>query len=170
MITSSERLIVRESTLDDLPYHLAMGKDLQVMQYIRNGETRSDEKISEILKIQIEDYRKYSGLGIWAVCLRENNSFVGVAGLKHLDQTEDIELGYRYLKEYWGLGIATEASQLLLHYGFQKLKLPQIVAITHPENKGSVNVIEKLGFQYQKNAHYYETDVLYYTLDSMDYV
>lgn len=49
-------------------------------------------------------------------------------------------------KNYWGKGIATEAIELLVKYGFDKLKLKEIDLAVEPENKPAIRVYEKVGF------------------------
>ena len=41
------------------------------------------------------------------------------------------------------------------------MKLERIVAIAKPENIASRRVMEKVGMKYEKNAHFYNTDVVY---------
>jgi ribosomal-protein-alanine N-acetyltransferase len=64
-------------------------------------------------------------------------------------------------KPYWGKGLATEGSHTSLRYGFEIVKLERIVAIAKPENIASRRVMEKVGMKYEKNAHFYNTDVVY---------
>ena len=93
----------------------------------------------------------------------DNGIFVGWCGLK-IETHGLVDLGYRFLKKYWGLGIATEASRACLHHGFTTLNLPRIVAHAADENIASWKVLEKLGFTHVhtgdydnlKNYRYYE--------------
>lgn len=56
------------------------------------------------------------------------------------------ELGYTFHRDYWGEGYATEAVGLLLDFGFSSLGFERITATCHPENQGSMRVLEKSGF------------------------
>tara|TARA_Y100000385_G_C12859477_1_gene536586 strand:+ start:118 stop:327 length:210 start_codon:yes stop_codon:yes gene_type:complete len=49
-----------------------------------------------------------------------------------------------------GKGIATEVAFACLDYGFNQLKLNRIIASILPDNIGSMRVLEKIGFQYEK--------------------
>src|SRR5690606_34746369 len=77
--------------------------------------------------------------------------FSGFAGLKYLDDLGEVDLGYRFMKEFWGKGIATEAASACITLGFDTLNLDKIIAMVLPENKGSVRVLEKLNFKYEKD-------------------
>jgi ribosomal-protein-alanine N-acetyltransferase len=67
-------------------------------------------------------------------------------------------------KSYWGRGLATEAAEAALRFGFEIAKLERIVAIAKHENIASRRVMEKLGMKYEKDAYYYNNDVVYYSI------
>jgi RimJ/RimL family protein N-acetyltransferase len=55
-----------------------------------------------------------------------------------------VEIGWRLAKEHWGNGYASEAAAACLRFGFEKLKLQQIVAFTVPLNKRSIGVMKRI--------------------------
>jgi RimJ/RimL family protein N-acetyltransferase len=63
---------------------------------------------------------------------------------------DEVDLGYRFLPQYWGRGLATEASVVCLAYGFDVLGLERIIGITMPENLASMRVLEKVGMERQE--------------------
>ncbi len=77
-----------------------------------------------------------------------------MAGLKYLDDWQEVDLGYRLLPKYWGLGLATEASRACIDYGFHTLRLPRILGLVDPENVRSVRVLQKLGFVFDRMIEY----------------
>ncbi len=81
-----------------------------------------------------------------------------------MDNTEEIEVGYRLLKKFWSQGYATEMSKALIEYGFNQMKLDKIVGITHPENFASQNVLTKAGLVYVREDHFYNLDVKYFRI------
>ena len=68
-------------------------------------------------------------------------------------------------KAYWGKGLATEAAQACLQYGFENVEVESIVAIVHPENLASQRVIEKLGMLFVDQAHYFGMDCYRYSIE-----
>ncbi|NEP39593.1 MAG: GNAT family N-acetyltransferase, partial [Okeania sp. SIO2H7] len=64
---------------------------------------------------------------------------------------------------------STEAAKASLRYGFEELKLEKIVAVAQPKNIASRRVMEKVGMKYEKEANYYQTNVIYYTILSKEY-
>ncbi len=159
----SEHLSLRYITDDDLEnlYHLHSNPD--VMRYIRPPATSHEEIIGQINKI-ISYYTENPGLGVFAANEKASGEFIGWFCLKHLDRSDEIEVGYRLLPEFWGRGYATEMTKVLVAYGFNHLGLDKITGITHPGNSASQKVLEKARLMYQKDANYYDSDVWYYAL------
>lgn len=98
--------------------------------------------------------------------LKADNSFVGASGLVYYDNTPEIEIGYRMLKEHWNQGYATEASIGLLQYGFERLKLKKIVSSAHTENIALRRVMEKIGMRYIDDRFQYGCLQAYYTIEN----
>jgi ribosomal-protein-alanine N-acetyltransferase len=55
-----------------------------------------------------------------------------------------VEIGWRLAKEHWGNGYASEAAAACLRFGFENLKLQQIVAFTVPLNERSIGVMKRI--------------------------
>ena len=146
----TERLIIRPFTLEDLAPSYEMNLDAEVSRFTGDGGVVSEREIERrITENVFGDYEKY-GYGRLAVELKSEHKFIGFTGLKFLEDLQEVDLGYRFMKAYWGQGIATEAGHACLKLGFETLGLKRIIAMVLPENKGSVNVLKKLGFTYEK--------------------
>lgn len=153
IILETERLILREITLADQEVLFRLHSNPSVQKYTGEAVVRSMEEIEKAVKNRIVNYKKY-GYGRWATILKSGKRFVGWAGLAYLPEFDEIDLGYRFFPEYWGIGIATEASEAILEYGFNQLGLEKIVAIAMKENKASIRVMEKVGMEFEKMAPY----------------
>ena len=160
------RLYLRQFTPDDLDELYRIYSDAETMKYLLGVRTReaTESAIHAMLKRWEEN-----NFGMWAVVHKIDRKMIGRCGLGFLDNTREVELGYALDKVYWNQGLATEASFASLNYGFKILKLERIVAIARPENIASQRVIQKVGMKYEKNAHYYETDVVYYSIARQSY-
>ncbi|MEA5564086.1 GNAT family N-acetyltransferase [Anabaena sp. UHCC 0399] len=159
------RLILRHFSLDDFDSLFRLYSDAEVMRYL-SPRTKAQTQASLIKHIQ---HWQEHNLGMWAVVYKDSGKMIGRCGLGFLDTTPEVELGYVLDKSYWNMGLGTEASQATLKYGFLKVKLDRIVAIARPENIASRRVIEKVGMKYQKHAHYYGQDVVYYALSKSEW-
>ncbi|WP_299212591.1 GNAT family N-acetyltransferase [uncultured Aquimarina sp.] len=149
----TERLFLREITLDDKEELFKLHSNPEVQKYTGEPVVESREEIEKAIRTRINDYEKY-GYGRWATVLKKGMQFVGWAGLAYLPEFDEIDLGYRFLPEFWGSGLATEASDAILTYGFDSLKLRKIIAIAMKENKASIRVMEKVGMEFDKFAPY----------------
>jgi RimJ/RimL family protein N-acetyltransferase len=150
LVLETERLLLREYVPEDAEATFEVGSNPLVQQYTGDGcFTSVEEARAVILRHPIEDYRKY-GFGRWAVVFKPEDKLIGMAGLKYLPEWEEVDLGYRLLPEYWGMGLATEASLASLRYGFETLRLSRILGLVHPANVRSIRVLEKCGLTFEK--------------------
>jgi RimJ/RimL family protein N-acetyltransferase len=164
----TERLILRSPQEDDLDNIYRLGSSSTVMRYISNGKTQTRVEAKADLERRIKTSTTI--FGYWIVEEKSSGQFVGWLALKRLDNSDDIEVGYRFLEEYWGQGLATEGSRRLLQYAFQILNLQRVVAIALEANKASTRVMEKLGMQYCKKDRYYGFDVVVYEIFQKDFI
>ncbi|MEG4493822.1 GNAT family N-acetyltransferase [Microcoleus sp. D3_18_C4] len=160
------RLYLRLFTPDDLDDLYRIYSDREIMKYLTGVRSREATEIA--IHTMLKRWEE-NNFGMWAVVHKIDRKMIGRCGLGLLDQTPEVELGYVLNKLYWNQGLATEASFASLNYGFKILKLERIVAIARPENIASQRVIQKVGMKYEKNAHYYETDVVYYSISRESY-
>lgn len=154
----TDRLLLRPFTLDDVEASYQVNKDPEVTRYTNDGGVKTKERIQYLIENNVlGDYRKY-GFGRFAVVLKEENKFIGFSGLKYLPEFDLVDLGYRFHRDYWGKGFATESGKASLAFGFEELKLSKIIGMVLPENKASIHVLEKLGFSFEKE--FFEEDIL----------
>src|SRR5690606_14340984 len=92
------------------------------------------------------------GWGFWAAVLADSQEFIGFIGLN--DVTRDalpapfapaVEIGWRLAFKHWGKGYATEGAKACLQYGFETLRLKEIVSFTAVQNNRSRRVMERIG-------------------------
>ena len=155
------RLYLRQFTLDDLDDLSRIYSNPEVTKYLTGVRTRQETETAIHTMIQRWEQNNF---GMWALVHKIDRKMIGRCGLAFLDKTPEVELGYAIDKVYWNQGLVTEASFASLNYGFDILQLERIVAIARPENIASQRVIQKVGMKYEKNARYYETDVVYYSI------
>ena len=110
----------------------------------------NQKEIEKLIQIGLEE-RDH---GLWAVELRNDRSlepapFIGFVGLSvptwNASFTPCIEIGWRLNRPFWGHGFATEAAKHVLRYGFQVLKLGEVLSFTSLPNVRSMAVMERLG-------------------------
>jgi RimJ/RimL family protein N-acetyltransferase len=162
------RLQLRPFTPDDVDdlHHLYNHRDL--FKYMSNEKPLPWEQARAVIDAFTENWKRHD-FGVWAVIDRNNQRLIGHCGFKFLENTPDVQIGYLLSKSYWGRGLATEAAAAVLKYGFEVAKLKRIVAIAKADNIASRRVMEKIGMKYEKDAYYYDNDVVYYALSRKAY-
>lgn len=80
--------------------------------------------------------------------IRLKNKFVGLIGLKELDDTnKKVEIGYWMNPVVEGRGIMTLSVQKMLDYSFNILQLNRVLIQVAIDNKKSRRIPERLGFK-----------------------
>ena len=57
----------------------------------------------------------------------------------------DVEIGWRFDRDFWGKGYASEAARAALAHGLTDPAVPRIGSITVPSNRASWAVMERIG-------------------------
>ena len=102
---------------------------------------------------QHEDHWRRHGFGQWLWRLRADGAFAARGGLQRteVDGTWETEVGWAVVPELWRRGYATELGAAAIAHAFEALGLDELVAFTLPDNVASRRVMEKLGFEYEKD-------------------
>ncbi len=154
LILETERMLLREFEMEDYKEVFDFGSNPEVGKYTGDEPLRSYEEAKAIIDNAFKtDYNMY-GYGRWAPVYKPNNRVIGFAGLKYLKIIDETDIGFRFLPEYWGKGIATEISAAIIKYGFNELNLSRIIGIAHPQNIGSCKVLSKIGMEKYKVDEY----------------
>lgn len=86
----------------------------------------------------------------WAVIYEPDCKMVGTCGFTSFNCSSDsAEVGYVLNPEYWGKGIATEALERVIRFGFEELNLHRIEAKYICGNDRSRHVMEKVGMTFE---------------------
>jgi ribosomal-protein-alanine N-acetyltransferase len=123
-----------------------MNSDETVMKYFPAALNRN-ETIALIDRIEM--YFDKNNFGLYAVEEKSAGTFIGFTGFSTPSFesyfTPCIEIGWRYRKESWGQGFATEAAKACLQYGFFQLGFQRVFSFTSTQNLLSENVMKRIG-------------------------
>jgi RimJ/RimL family protein N-acetyltransferase len=147
----TDRLALREMSLEDLDFVAAMLADHQVMRFYPKCYTR-EESASWVAR-QIERYAR-DGHGLWLVLERESGEPVGQVGLTLQDVNGVLqpEVGYLVHHPFWRRGFAAEAAAATRDHAFVGLGLPRVVSLIRPENLPSQAVARRIGMEPEGRA------------------
>jgi RimJ/RimL family protein N-acetyltransferase len=149
-----------EEDLDDLT---RMHLDPRVMATL--GGVRSPVETKEWLERQTGHWQR-CGFGLWMARDRATGQFAGRGGLHHIeiDGRDEVEVGYSFLSDFWGRGLATELARESVFAAFTVLHLPELVCFTLTTNLASQRVMQKAGFRYEREMTWKDLPHVLYRL------
>jgi ribosomal-protein-alanine N-acetyltransferase len=115
-----------------------------------------------MLESFIKSYEK-NNFGYWACIEKSTGNIIGHCGLGILPDGK-FEIAYLIDKPYWGKGITTAIAKETLRYGFETLRLKEIVAIAYPQNIASTRVMEKIGLEPSGEREYFGKRFTFYSM------
>jgi len=84
---------------------------------------------------------------------------MGICGLIKREALGNVDIGYAFLPNFWSKGYAIESALVMKRFARDVIGLKRLVAITDPQNLGSVRVLEKLGMKFEKMVKLAEDDI-----------
>lgn len=147
----TERLTLREFNDSDAPHFYHLNADPEVMKYTGDVPFQSVEEALQFIQ-NYDAYTQY-GYGRWTALITENQEYIGWCGLKYSPEKDETDIGFRFMREHWNKGYATEAARVCLTYGFEHLHLKKIVGRAMCDNHASIHVLKKIGMTFE---HYFE--------------
>lgn len=165
----TERLVIRRIEPHDLPWLIEMRSSGAVNRYMGGPEMQNAESLTTRMKFYLETHEKL-GFGFCVMSLKDTGEQIGTSGLVPLADAAEIEIGYNLSEKYWRQGYGLECAIAWLQYGFETAGLERIVAVAHPDNKGSWRIMERCGMHYEKTGHHYGMDVLYYAISRKEFM
>ncbi len=144
-ILESERVKLRPFSDSDLANVYKGLSDPEVIKYY--GVSYNSLEATKRQMIWFHELEK-NGTGIWwAVCSKDDDSFLGAGGLNEWSQkNKKAEIGFWLLPENWGKGLMSEAMPLILDYAFNTLGLHRIEGFVETKNTNCKKALDKLKF------------------------
>lgn len=168
LVSPIQRLILRPHREEDAPFMVELNSDPAVTAHVPDGPLPGPDVAKEIIKSLRKQFLEKQ-IGRFVVEDPNTKRAIGWCGLKWLEETDEIDLGYRFLKETWGKGIATEAARTCLNYGFNQLQFSRITAKVLPQNIASSKVLKKLGMREIGKVTEDGEEYLYYEITRIEF-
>jgi ribosomal-protein-alanine N-acetyltransferase len=149
----TDRLLLRLVTEDDLDDLAALYADPVVMRYF--PKTYSRDETREFLERMINGYRLV-GYHLLATIYKPNGRFIGRCGIirQEIEGEQLSEVGYMLNKDYWGMGLATEAARKLRDFGFSTFQFDRMISLVRPINTPSQAVARRNGMEIIRDVKY----------------
>ncbi|SPE78644.1 anhydro-N-acetylmuramic acid kinase [Flavobacterium columnare] len=149
----SKKLIFKPFEMTDAQSLFEMDRNPNVHKYLWQQPIQDIEDVKIGIKKVLEQYEK-NKIGRYSTILKKTGEFIGWTGIKFINDhkengnTNFYDYGYRLDERFWGQGYATEATFFWLEYAFYQMKIKELNAYTHFENKASNHILKKCGFQF----------------------
>jgi RimJ/RimL family protein N-acetyltransferase len=160
-LLETERLILRELTLDDAPFILTLLNDPSFLRYINDKNVRNLEAARQyMLNGPMASYAR-NGFGLYLVELKDTAVPIGLCGLLKREELPDPDIGFAFLPDYWGKGFALESAIAVMNDARERLGRKRVLAIVMPDNYASIKLLEKLGMRFERD----KDDVKVFAID-----
>lgn len=154
-ILETQRLLLRPMTVNDAESAFQnWTSDPEIAKFMRWERHKDITETREWLASE-ESFIKSDMVYNWGFVLKETGELIGSGGLVFIESKGMYELGYNIMKRYWGQGLATEASHMIIDFAKKELKQKQFYCCHAKDNPASGKVMMKVGFQYQNDGVYY---------------
>ncbi|MEK4916126.1 GNAT family N-acetyltransferase [Bacillus sp. FSL E2-8887] len=155
-IIETRRLILRAVTTEDANDMLKYLSDKDVVKSMGLIPFQIVKDVWDEIGWYKSIYEEGTGIR-WGITLKDSGKVIGSCGfLNMLTKHYRAEVGYELSKDYWGKGIASEALEAVVKYGYHHLQLERIEALIEPANLPSQKLVEKQGFRREGLLRHYE--------------
>jgi len=148
IVLVTERLVLKEFSPADAQGFYELNLDPEVIRYTGDVPFASVLETESFIR-SYDHYERY-GFGRWSVFTKDTGDYIGFCGLNHKPALDEVDVGFRLLKRFWGKGYATEAARGSILHGFEEYDLDKIVGRAMQENLASHRVLQKLGMRLEK--------------------
>jgi [ribosomal protein S5]-alanine N-acetyltransferase len=153
MLIETPRLTLREWRETDVDCYLTLSRDVGYNCFSPPGRflVKDAHEAGERIRERMALFERHR-IAKFPIFVKDGEEFVGTCGMEpvEIDGASEVELGYRLCLKHWGKGYAEEAAAGMLRYAFGELGTEKIIAFALPQNRASVRILEKLGFEYER--------------------
>lgn len=172
-ILDTERLSLVPFTDDHLDGLSAMNSDREVMRYISGRPETRDETVVFVERVK-QRWIEF-GYSWWSFIEKDSGELIGAGALQNLrreataspDPSCPLEIGWRLRRDYWHMGMATEAAQAITGFAFDTVHADELYAVCHPDNVASIHVMQRLGMQYTGLQTWYGKTLATYQITAL---
>ena len=159
----TERLYLREFTIDDAQLLVDLNSNPNVTKYTGDGQVDLETAKDVLENVILPQYP--NSIGRWAVHLIDTNEFIGWCGVKFIAELNETDLGYRFFEKYWGKGYATESAKAVMDYAVNVLKIKNLVGRADLDNTASRVILQKVGLKFSEECFEHGSIVAKYILN-----
>jgi ribosomal-protein-alanine N-acetyltransferase len=146
-VLTTERLILRKLSKKDVNEIFFLRSDERMMTYIGRRKHKLKKESLEFIEMILSQEKKGESI-TWAITTKDDPALKGTICLWNIRKDHyRAELGYGLHPDLQGKGIMHETVMAVLNYGFNTMHLHSVEAQASPDNKASLRVLDRAGFQ-----------------------
>ena len=144
---TTDRLLLRPTDESDAALVLELFNTPKWLAFIGDRGVRSLADARRYVREKMRPQLLRLGFSNYTVIRRADGTRLGFCGLYDREGLAGIDLGFALLPQFEGQGYACEASSRILRAAGEDFALPELSAITTPDNHSSQKLLHKLGFE-----------------------
>jgi ribosomal-protein-alanine N-acetyltransferase len=162
-VLETERMVLRQMEMADVDDLMDIFSDPVAMRYYPGTKIRQEAE--EWVRRMQDSYRDH-GFGLCVAVLKDSGEFAGQCGLtvQEVEGKDEVEIGYLFLRKFWGRGLATEATRAAKDHGFNTTGYERLVSLIDPGNLASRRVAEKVGLTLEKKIWKWNKEICVYMI------
>ncbi|HET7627667.1 MAG TPA: GNAT family N-acetyltransferase [Bacillales bacterium] len=167
IVLSTERMHLRKLHMGDVERLQRIFSDPIAMKHYPS--TKNREETVRWIRWNLESYRKF-GIGLWSAEWKASGAFAGQVGLvlQEVEGIQEVEIGYLFVREHWGKGLATEGANACKAYGFRELGFERLVSLIAPANERSIRVAKRIGMTFERTVEKWGRRLALYAIRKED--
>jgi RimJ/RimL family protein N-acetyltransferase len=138
------RFVLSKLTAEDGDKYYRLSNNPNVMKYV-TGFALSRQESDKMLMGYVFENDLHTWFGKYLIECKYSGELVGIAKLDQFGS--EVEIGYRVMEEFWGIGVATEIARSLIRFSLRTLRTSTVSAFVNVENHASIRVLEKVGMR-----------------------
>lgn len=151
-VLSTERLTLSELSFEDAEFIVQLLSDADFIRFIGDKGVRSIADAQQYLQSGPMDSYAKNGFGLYLVRLRTDGTRIGICGLVCRESLDDPDVGFALMPDFRCNGYAYESAAAVVQHARGNLGLGRLLGITNPDNRGSIRLLEKAGFAFERRV------------------
>ena len=149
IILFTERLFLREMTMDDYDALYAVLSDSDIMKHY--PYSFDENRVREWIRRNRDRYLR-DGFGLWALCLKDTGELIGDCGLtlQNIEGATLPEIGYHIRRDHQHRGYAKEAASAVRDWAFLNTDFPALYSYCKYTNEASIKTAEAIGMYFDR--------------------
>ena len=148
LLLETARTRIRLMTGADASFIRDLLNEPSFLRYIGDRQVRTADEADAFIDTRYRQSYRDHGYGLYVVEFRATGEPMGICGFVRRETLSDADIGFAFLPQFEGRGLAFEAAAATLQYGRATLGLSRVLAIAQMDNVRSHALLARLGFQF----------------------